>query len=318
MHEELKRLLEKYYKENKLADERFISEVEGIIKNNEKTKDVISGIDYSTEKDIAYYANEDRGIHLNKNLDILRKMYPNPGFDDRGIFENINILTILFHELDHALLFDDMKKGNFDLMPKLSLVCDVYQDTFSWNIEESTTIKEIFDNIKERYLIAKYYKNYHDYAPYETRAIINSNFQTFELIKDLYKTDIDVKDINSLEEYYKSHINSIIGHRYDHFENGISNSRSYDYCNLFSFRKEYFPEELILYNESREKSYIEDSKNYSLRERLSLGLQASEEEINENFDLSKYKKAKSKEFKIGHSVIKVSKKSKVLSKNKKK
>ena len=106
----------------------------------------------------------------------------------------------------------------------------------------------------------------------------------------------------------------MIGRRYDHFENGISNSRSYDYCNLFSFRKEYFPEELILYNESREKSYIEDSKNYSLRERLSLGLQASEKEINENFDLSKYIEDNHTEIKVGPIVIGVTRKSKVLSK----
>ena len=310
MNDELVELLVKYYKENKLVDERFISEVEGIINNNEKIKDAISGIDCSAKEDIAYYAYEDKGIHLNKNLDILRKTKPNPGFNDRGLFENLNIIMIILHELDHAILFNDMYKGKYDLMAKLALVCDIYGDTNNWDTQ--TTFRELFEYIKETILIPKYYEKYHDYAPYETRAIINSNFETLDLIKELYKTDIDLKDINSLEDYYKSHINSMIGRRYDHFENGISNSRSYDYCNLFSFRKEYFPEELILYNESREKSYIEDSKNYSLRERLSLGLQASEKEINENFDLSKYIEDNHTEIKVGPIVIGATRKSKVL------
>lgn len=291
MNKELVGLLEKYYKNNKIADEQFLYEVKDIINNSDKTKNIIENINLINTKEIAFYRSEEHSIYFNKNLNKLLSFYSDDYLkqksEDRYLFNNLTVLNVFLHELDHAILFNDINKGNNDLMVKLSLVCDILGDIDSY--DSATSFSEIINNLKEFFKKNKYYNKYHDYVPFETRAIINSLYQIIGLIKELNNSDIDSKHIKYNEKIFKDLINFEILDRYSNFNNEISNSPSYDYCNLFDFREAYFPDELILYNTSQEKSYIVDSKKYSFKERVALGLQVSAYEINDNIDLEKYK-----------------------------
>jgi hypothetical protein len=291
MNKELVGLLEKYYKNNETADEQFLYEVKDIINNSDKTKNIIDNISLINTKEIAFYKSEENSICFNKDLNKLLSFYSDEYLkqksEDRYLFNNLTVINVFLHELDHAILFNDINKGNNDLMVKLSLVCDILGDIDSY--DSATSFSEIINNLKEFFKKYKYYNKYHDYVPFETRAIINSLYQIIGLIKELNNSDIDSKHIKYNDNKFNDLINFEILDRYSNFNNGISNSLSYDYCNLFNFREAYFPDELILYNTSHEKSYIADSKKYSFKERVALGLQVSAYEINDNIDLEKYK-----------------------------
>jgi hypothetical protein len=121
------------------------------------------------------------------------------------------------------------------------------------------------------------YDAYHDLAPFERRANIQSLRGIKHVINELKKSDLYVSSIYGSNYIYTHKLN---GKEKEFYEsNGIvTNSPSYDYLNSLS-TTELISEMTDLYNANRIDSLESDSKEYSVKERLLYGLQLSDEEF---------------------------------------
>ncbi len=298
MYEELARLLTRYYKDNKEADESFVTEVQDIIKNTKGYEDVINKIIYKRMLGLGCYTRLENNIYLSNKIKKHKRIcYVNNEYDSKPLNNNIWLLNSVFHELDHALLFRELRNGEMNIMTKLATLCDLQHTELEY---EDKSYKELFHGYNNTFKYMQLYNKYHDYAPYETRAILKAYDEILKLIHELLNSDIDSKELKFIEKAikYQKEYDLVERYKLEYFENGISDSLSYNYCENIDFRKEYFPDELNLYLESHEKSFIEDSKNYSLNERILYGLQISEDELNSIVDLEKIKKEKSHEISL--------------------
>ncbi len=275
-------LLYKYESENRLADENFVYDAITIIMRYENLYDYIKEVNIMpANKDSIGNYNTTRKIlqvAINSTDDLFElfdRLTDHSEIKSPTLINNIEILSNIFHETDHALIQRQYESGEDDIMLKLFQLSDVH--TMYWN-----GLKDLDFLYKSMRLAKKMehlYHKHHDYCPFETRAIMTSYHLVFDLLRELYKTDIKKEYILYILYSYRTLYEADIIHRYKETRNGVTRSASYDYCNKLRFLRDEYPEELRLYNKNKEQSYLNDSNNYSLKERIEYGLQLSSEEL---------------------------------------
>jgi hypothetical protein len=137
-------------------------------------------------------------------------------------------------------------------------------------------MKDLFIAIK--YLLT-YYGN-HNLSPIERRANLNSTKNTKKVLAELMQTDLDQKETTKPYLYMAYMYDRYLLNKYKKNKNGLTNSPSYDYCNKLKRFYGFIPEEVELYNKSKEESFKIDSTNYDLDKRALYGLQLTNEELN--------------------------------------
>lgn len=309
MYKDLKKLLVKYEDMGLLADEYFAREAIDIISNEFHVDDVVDDVVFELPKPalsnaLAGYIPSNKTLALKmcyrKDIDKYFDSLYKKEYEDKSkiLGQNIFFLNVLFHELDHAAFFKEVDEGREEIIHKLWGVVD--PQTLEDRIKSDKDLLPTFGLLFK--LIFSYLK-YHDYAPYETRAMVSSAVNTNALIQELYDSYLPEKDIAFYDEAIEIMYDYELIRRYNKKRNHIYNSPSYDFCNRLKYNKELFPDELNLYNEDRTASFLEDSSKYKLADRILQGLQISEEEYNQIFNESSLSKHK-KEFKKLKKLVK--------------
>ena len=309
MYKDLKELLVKYEDMGLLADEYFAREAIDIISNEFHVDDVVDDVVFELPKlslstALAGYIPSNKTLALKmsyrKDIDKYFDSLYKKEYEDKSkiLGQNIFFLNVLFHELDHAAFFKEVEKGKEEIIHKLWGVVD--PQTLE---DKITTEKDLLPTLCLLYKLIFSYIKYHDYVPYETRAIVSSAANTSALIQELYDSYLPEKDIAFYDKAIEIMYDYELIRRYNKKRNHIYNSPSYDFCNRLKYNKELFPEELILYNKDRTASFLEDSSKYKLADRILQGLQISEEEYNQILNESSLSKHK-REFKKLKKLIK--------------
>ena len=309
MYKDLKELLVKYEDMGLLADEYFAREAIDIISNEFHVADVVDDVIFELPEVVisnalASYISTDKVVALKmsyrKDLDKYFDLLYKKEYEDKSkiLGQNIFFLNTLFHELDHAAFHKEVDNGRDEIIHKLWGAVD--PQTFEDKIKST---KDILPTLCYIIKLLFSYARYHDYAPYETRAIVSSTANTSALIQELYDSYLPEKDIAFYDKATEIMYDYELVRRYKNKKNHIYNSPSYDFCNRLKYNKELFPEELNLYNEDRTASFLEDSSKYKLADRILQGLQISEEEYNQIFNESSLSKHK-REFKKLKKLVK--------------
>ena len=309
MYKNLKELLVKYEDMGLLADEYFAREAIDIISNEFHVDDVVDDVvfelpEHALSNALASYIPGDKKVALKmcyrKDIDKFFDLLYKKEFEDKSkiLGQNIFFLNVLFHELDHAAFHKEVDEGREEIIHKLWGVID--PQTLEDKLKSE---KDILPTLGYLFKLIFSYGRYHDYAPYETRAIVSSAANTNALIQELYDSYLPEKDIAFYDKATEIMYDYELIRRYNKKRNHIYNSPSYDFCNRLKYNKKLFPEELILYNEDRTASFLGDSLKYNLTDRILQGLQISEEEYNQIFNESSLSKHK-REFKKLKKLVK--------------
>lgn len=184
----LSKLIREYSVNDKIIDQKFISDVVniGVIKYN--IEDYISGILPLENNQFGSYSM-DKFIKI--NIDLLNEMYifSNTNFklkpDEIKYYKYINVVQKILHELEHAKQYKqliDMKKD----LETMVLIGSLPIQRLILN-KDNKTLEGIPETEKRQYCKEQFeiYKKYYDYAPEERMAEINSREECLNIINEL-------------------------------------------------------------------------------------------------------------------------------------
>ncbi len=279
MYTSIAKVLYDYEINKKLADEEFVCRIIEIVSNYNNLSKYIKKVEVTNKesnKD-SYYDN-DGSIFINKNaVDVevnaqSEYLKAVTGYDNRIMNYNLSVLETILHEMDHVYLEkeqdqDESKYNKFIEIATLATGADIP----SKNI--LIKLKNKFNDMYNKMI----YDAYHDLAPFERRANIQSLRGIKHVINELKKSDLNKSSIYGSNYIYTNKLN---GKEKEFYElNGIvTNSPSYDYLNSLA-TTELISEMTDLYNANRIDSLESDSKEYSVKERILYGLQLSDQEF---------------------------------------
>jgi hypothetical protein len=279
MYTSIAKVLYDYEINKRLADEEFVCRIIEIVSNYNNLSKYIKKIEVTNkESNKDSYYDSDGSIFINKNaVDVevnaqSEYLKAVTGYDNRIMNHNLSVLETILHEMDHVYLEkeqdqDESKYNKFIEIATLAAGADIP----SKNI--LIKLKNKFNDMYNKMI----YDAYHDLAPFERRANIQSLRGIKHVINELKKSDLNVSSIYGSNYIYTNKLN---GKEKEFYEsNGIvTNSPSYDYLNSLS-TTELISEMTDLYNANRIDSLESDSKEYSVKERLLYGLQLSDQEF---------------------------------------
>ena len=276
MYKELANLIYSYTVEKRDIDKDFIENSIDLISDQFDVKDYISDINFLDKNSFLFgaYNLKNKSLSINpEHIAIKNKS---------NLKKGLEIVSTLFHELDHASIKKEYETGSDEIIHRLFYFSGVeLSDQFG----DKKAVE--IDDIKKfiRYIFT--YNFNHDLAPFERRANINSIKNMKYLILELFITDGCV-ELLSDEESKELFITSTIANKmyynylFDKYKkriNGITNSPSYDYCNKLGKLLGHVPEEVSVYNKSKIESFNYVSSEYDFDKRLLYGLQLTNEEL---------------------------------------
>lgn len=286
MYDKIAELVYNYTINNRVADINFVNQIIEIIIGERDLTDSI--------KDIQVLDNDSCGSSFSNNNSILTinirnnmLKYQIPFLNNKVLLVNLDVVETIFHELDHALLRKCKDNGD------KTIDVDFFNMVFTLEIPENINITdEEFNNLSKEeqdkiyssilsntLAIGKkliYYNLFHDDAPHERRANINSHIDLNQVLNVLYDTSLNRLDkvrIHLLRKF----INNC---RHGYVKKGtITNSPSYDYIKKLDF-EDRLPS-IGIYSLNPMEAYINACNSYSLKERVLYGLPLSTSELEE-------------------------------------
>ncbi|MBQ4263248.1 MAG: hypothetical protein IJB83_03270 [Bacilli bacterium] len=291
MCEDIAKIIFDYSINNKMADEEFVNKIIKIIIHEKSLYNYIKELTIITseEKNEFNYNsfNFSSGkliINLNKDLRKNKLSFIN----NKILLHNISIALTILHELDHTLLRKevDLDKDTLSVLfmniindikkPKLVTLTDFEKEALSKE-EIKTLENECMTLTLKMYKKIIYYELFHNKAPHERRANINSHLTLSEVFKYLYNTSISDNDLDSIRLYQlKCFINNC-RYKYKITHYGITNSPSYDY--IRSIESENKLSMITIYDKDNIIAYNNAKKIYTMQERILYGLPLNENEL---------------------------------------
>ena len=294
MTDKIAKLVYDYTNNNKIADKEFIEKVVNYVSCEKDLSDYIKEIEVITENN---KSNDDESdsysiskgclvIDNTKGLNSLK--YTFSPIKNKILFYNLEVVLTILHELDHTLLNKEKETGIdninvlftkilYDIkMPKLGTLTEDERNSLSEDELQKLQKECLQISLLISKSIMKYWL-YHDAAPQERRANINSYLELNDVLYYLNDTPISFEDIESIRLYEIKKFIKKCRYKYIINKNGITNSPSYDYIKkLYNEQKLsmidiYDNEPIISYNKAREK--------YNLNERILYGLPLNSYEL---------------------------------------
>ena len=268
MYKELSDIIYNYVTNEKNVDKDFIYNSVDIIKDKLNVSDYISGITFlpNTDPHLGEYNFVTKNLSINLDYILFRR---------KTTFQkSIEMIATLFHELDHTSIKKECETGSDEIIHRLYYYTSVSLSE-KYKNKTDATYKDIL--LLLRYLMI-YYNN-HDLAPFERRAILNSYNNTKKLYLELFKKDLDRKELVNTFLILERNYDKALLSKYKRHLNGLTNAPSYDYCNKLKKILGSLPEEVEVYNSNKIESYNNSALNYSLSDRLLYGLELTNEEL---------------------------------------
>ena len=281
MYEKIVKIISDYVYNNKEIDSDYYYEVYSILEEYYRLDKFMKGLfvdDYKmdVDSDAVYLPNKKKIIAFAYPSRSIKKLLDLS--DDKVIGYSKNymraLITVdtLIHEINHAILFHEIETGRRELIHELVLK--------STHVVKYKDFNNIFDYFINQKLSQKVYDNYHDLSPTEINGQFITDYELEDFIKALdtldysrvtleqFKAFKDISTFTALKKKY--HLN---------LRGNITNSPSYDYCNMVRNKDKYKPEVVLEYNEDNFSTFKKDKEKYNLKERLAYGLQLTNNEL---------------------------------------
>ena len=285
MFYDLAKLVFDYSKKNKFADVNFVNKAINIIVDYYKINDYIGQkevIPHLKEKKSfkgSSYSFDDQKIVIDLDYEIKKKKYSFTNYEKIHLYYNLEIIRILFHELDHVILKKQivLKENTIDIILS-KIIMDNYDDLYSI-LEKKNMNIEYYDSNERLKRMLTYYYSYHNMAPFERRANINSTLKVKEILLLLIGTTLN----NKIKFFEKKYLNKYVKFAKENYklykEYLFTNSPSFDYLINLDRKNVNSMDEIQLYYENKIKSFNNTSKNYSIHHKIIYGLQLSIDEL---------------------------------------
>ncbi len=286
MYEEVAKIIFDYTKKNKQADEEYVEKLVDVISNGKNIEKYISKIEIKEAEDSSYNINTGE---LQISLDEEYANFEYKLSRKNNFILNANVALTVFHELDHANYkktaindHNSLDSTYFAITnsklekPRIIELDDETYDNLTQEAQDEL-LHECEGKVLDMAKSVMYYILYHDKAPYEKRANINSNIDLDRVINKLYNTSIDNK---VLEKYRLLKLKKFIKVcRYGYTTMGnITNSPAYDYFKKIGLGEMLL--EILIYDSDPTIAYKKAKSLYTLQQRIIYGLPLTREELN--------------------------------------
>ena len=271
MHNELAKLFEEYNNNLNKSEVDFIKDAYEMITSHDDLKKYINDLIIIDKKNSIFSGDYDV---KNKNVvvNINSKSKKKKGYTEYNTrdLHFTRYLEILLHETNHAIVFREYENNNNRSIYKLIDYCCYYH---------AMNNKELYDNILEKLSLRGrlnyLYNVHHNMAFYELCAMRYSLDYLKKISKELEKN----KELTTgFVGYLGATVGVLLRAYEDYYQKttcGVTTSPAYDFCITAVDKKTAISNTLSNYKNDLKKMYKEDSKEYTLEERISYGLQLS-------------------------------------------